>query len=64
MLYYERIEISKGTDLAKTGGNKECMVCHYWFCNYGFKYHDSVCNGCHALSHKKWKDSLETRADC
>ena len=25
------------------------MVCHYWFFNHGFKYQNSVCNGCHDL---------------
>ena len=22
------------------------MICHYWFFNHGFKFQDSVCNGC------------------
>ena len=26
------------------------MVCHYWFFNYGFKFQDYVCNGCHDLT--------------
>ena len=26
MLYYDRIYISKGTDLAKSNNNKECMT--------------------------------------
>ena len=25
------------------------MVCHYCFFNHGFKFQDSVCNGCHDL---------------
>ena len=25
------------------------MVKNYWFFNHGFKYQDSVCNGCHDL---------------
>ena len=25
------------------------MICHYWFFNHGFKFQDSVCNGCHDL---------------
>ena len=25
------------------------MICHYFFFNYGFKFQDSVCNGCHDL---------------
>ena len=28
---------------------KECMIFHYWFFNHGFKFQDSVCNGCHDL---------------
>ena len=46
MLYYDRIHISKGTDLAKSNNSKECMICCYWIFNHGFKFQDSVCNGC------------------
>ena len=50
MLYYDRIDIIKGTDPSKSKNNsKECMFCHYWFFNHGFKYQDSVCNGCYDL---------------
>ena len=48
MLYYERykqrIDISKGTDLAKSNKSKKCMICHYCFFNQGFKFQDLVCN--------------------
>ena len=50
MLYYDRIDISQGTDLAKINNRKECMMCHYCFVNHGFKFQDYVCNGCHDLS--------------
>ena len=50
MLYYDRIDISKGIDLAKSNNNKKCMICHYWFFNHGFKFQDSVWNGCHDLT--------------
>ena len=49
MLHYNRIDLSKGIDPAKSSNSKECMVCHYWFFNHGFKDQDSVCNGCHDL---------------
>ena len=26
------------------------MICYYWFFNHGFKFQDSVCNGCHDLT--------------
>ena len=26
------------------------MIFHYWFFNHGFKFQDSVCNGCHQLT--------------
>ena len=26
------------------------MICHYCFLNYGFKFQDSICNGCHDLT--------------
>ena len=50
MLYYDRIDISEGTDLAKGNKIKEYMICHYWCFNHGFKFQDSVCNGCHVLT--------------
>ena len=50
MLCCDRIDISEGTDLAKSSNSKECMICHYWFFNHGFKFHESVCNGCHDLT--------------
>ena len=45
MLYYDRIDITKGIDPAKSNNSKECMVCHYWFFNHRFKFQDSVCIG-------------------
>ena len=50
MLYYERINISEGIDLVKSNRSKECMICHYFFFNHGFKFKDYVCNGCHDLT--------------
>ena len=50
MLYYRIIGISKGIDSTKNNRSKECMICHYWIYNHGFKFQDSVCNGCHDLT--------------
>ena len=50
MLYYDRIDINEEIDLAKSNRSKECMICHYWFFNYGFMFQDSVCNGCQYLT--------------
>ena len=50
MLYYYRIDISKRIDLAKSNNSKECMICHYWFFNHGFKFQDHICNDCHDLT--------------
>ena len=30
MLYYDRIDVSKGIDVNKTNKSKECDICHYW----------------------------------
>ena len=49
MLYYDRIDLRGGIDPANSNNRKECMVCHYWFLNDGFKFQDYVCNGCHDL---------------
>ena len=26
------------------------MVCHYWYFNYGIKFKNSICDGCHDLT--------------
>ena len=31
MLYFDRINISEGTDVNKTSKSKECDICHYWY---------------------------------
>ena len=51
MLYYDRTDISEGIDSIKSKQkkSKECMICHYWLFNQGFKFQDSLCNGCHNL---------------
>ena len=50
MLYYDRINIRKGTDLAKSNNSKECMISHFSFFNNGFKFQNYICNGCHDLT--------------
>ena len=49
MLYYERIDISKGIDPTKNNKNKKCVLWHYWFFNHEFKFQDSVCNCGYAI---------------
>ena len=50
MLQYERIDISEGIDFDKSNKSAECMICHYWYKDIGFKYQTYVCNGCHDFS--------------
>ena len=51
MLYFDRIDISEGTDVNETCASKECDICHYWyFLNYSSKFLPNVCNRCHDLS--------------
>ena len=50
MIYYNRIDISEGIDVNKTGALKESDVYHYWyFLNYNFMFQPNVCNRCHSL---------------
>ena len=50
MLYYDRIDISEGTDVNKTNASKEFDICRCWyFLNYSFKFQQNVCNRCHDL---------------
>ena len=48
MLYYDRSDISEEIDLDKSNSSKECMFCHFWIFNHGFKFQDYVCS-CHDL---------------
>ena len=50
MLHYDRIDRSEEIDPTKSNRSKECIICHYWFLNRGFKFQDSVCNGCNDLT--------------
>ena len=50
MLYYDRVDVSKGTDLAETNNSKEYMICYCWFFSHGFKFQDYVCSDCHDLT--------------
>ena len=50
MLYYDRIDVSKGFDINKTSKSKEWDICHYWyFLDKDFNFQLHVCNGCHDL---------------
>ena len=50
MLRYQKIDVSEGIDVNKTGASKECELCHYWFFkDVGFKFEEHVCNRCHHL---------------
>ena len=43
MLYFDRIDISEGTDVNKTSASKE------YFLNFSFKFQPNDCNKCHDL---------------
>ena len=43
MLYFDRTNISEGTDVNKTSKSKEWDICHYWyFLDEGFKFQPNV----------------------
>ena len=46
MLYYNRTEVSGGSDVRKTSKPTERNICHYWnFLEKGSKFKPYVCNG-------------------
>ena len=49
MLFYNRIDISEGTDLAESNNSRMYDLPRTVF-NPGLKFQDYVCNGCHDLS--------------
>ena len=39
MLVYDRNDVSKGIDINKTIGSRECIICHHWyFLKTDFRY--------------------------
>ena len=50
MLYYDKIDINEGNDLAKSNNSKEYSISHYFCFNHGFKFQDYACNGFDDLS--------------
>ena len=50
MLYFDRIDVSEGTDIHKISASKECDIFQYlYFLNYSFKVQPNICNSCHDL---------------
>ena len=47
MLYFDRIVVSKGTDVNKTSASKECVICCCLY--YSFTFQPNICNRCHDL---------------
>ena len=50
MLYYDRIDINKGTDPGKSNSSEEWIIFHYWLFNDGLKFEDSVWNSSYNLT--------------
>ena len=45
MLYFDRIDVSEGTDVNKTSASKECDICHYGcFLIKSLDFQPNVCN--------------------
>ena len=45
-LYFDRFNVSEGTNVNKTSALKEYVICHCWyFLNKGFKCQPNVSNG-------------------
>ena len=53
MLYYDRIDVSEGTDINKKKSSKECDICYYWHfldnLDKGSPFQPYVCNGCYDI---------------
>ena len=56
MLYFDRIDVSEGTDVNKTSASKECDICHYWY----FLNHSSCSMFCSSLGQTLWISSKKT----
>ena len=45
-MYYNRIDLSEGIDVAESNNGKECIVRYNWFFNNSFKFQKSVSHRC------------------
>ena len=53
MLEYDRIDVSGETNVSKTNGLSECIICHYRsILEINFRFQSKVGNGCHDLMQK------------
>ena len=43
MLYVDKTDVPKGTDVDKASASKECDICHYWY------FQPNACNRCYNL---------------
>ena len=50
MLYCNRIDLSEWINPTKSNNSKECILCHNWYFNHGFKFRNYICNGCQDLT--------------
>ena len=50
MISYERIDKREFIDFNKGEKSIKCMICHYCYFKYGFKYQPYICNPCHDFS--------------
>ena len=50
MLYFDRIDVSKGINVNEISASKEYDIFHYWYIlNYSFKFQPNLCNRCQDL---------------
>ena len=49
-MYYDKIGLNEEIKVTKSINSEECMICYNWCFNHGFKFQNSVCNGCHDLT--------------
>ena len=52
MLYYDRINVSKGNDVNKTYESHKCIIDFYYFLKVNLLFHPNVCDGCRDLMQK------------
>ena len=50
---YDRFDVFDGTDVNKTFGLHEFIICHYWhFLQLNIRFQSKLCNCCHVLLQK------------
>ena len=65
MLEYDRIDVPEGTDVNKSNGLRECIICYYqYFLQIDFIFQPKVCDDCFNENHNNYYSKVYLEKYC